>query len=253
MKETYIEIPSSDKDIKIHGTLRGSLNMPVAILAPGLGGWMYDLQMFNASRYFEDSGYSTLRLSFYGHKTNQRNISNYAVHDCAKDIDAVVGYLRKQKVKFIAVVGHSYSGLGIMYSENQQFDTGILWDPTHTDGYEEPESQKNLERDFQYIESLKSYVSGEGPGYVLSERVFKEYGPGSAIAAKKFRRPLLVINASDTDYQIERGKDYVDNCPVQSKQVIIPRSSHPFTEDGAMEKLFEETIKWMDKLKKKLK
>lgn len=249
MKETYLEIPSYDKDIKIHGTLRGELTNPLIVLAPGLGGWMHDLQMFNASRFMEQAGYASLRLSFYGHADNQRNIFDYAVHDCAKDIDAVVEYLRTEGSEFIAVAGHSYSGLGIMYTEKQQFDTGILWDSTHTDGYEDPESQKNLERDFMYIDDLGSYVSGQGPGYVLSKRVFTDYGPGSAIAAQKFTKPLLVVNASDTDYQIERGLDYIDNCTTKKKHVIIPYSSHPFVEEGAMDQLFQATADWMNEIR----
>ncbi len=251
MKESYLEIPSYKDRVSVHGTLRGDLSSPVVILAPGLGGWMHDLQMFNASRAMEEAGYASLRVSFYGHADNQRNISDYHVHDCAKDIDAVVEYLHKEGADFIAVVGHSYSGLGIMYTEKQQFDTGILWDSTHTDGYEDPESQKNLDRDFIYINELGSYVSGLGPGYVLSKKVFTDYGPGSAIAAQKFTKPLLVINASDTKYQIERGLDYVNNCKTKKKHVIIPDSTHSFTGDGSMEKLFQATVEWMDEIQNK--
>ena len=249
MKETYLEIPSYDKGIRVHGMLRGELSDPIIVLAPGLGGWMHDLQMFNASRFMEKMGYATLRLSFYGHADNQRNISDYAVHECARDIDAVVEYLKNENVNFIAVAGHSYSGLGVMYTEKQQFDTGILWDPTHTDGYEDPDSQRNLERDFIFSKELKSYVSGQGPGYVLSKKVFIDYGPGSALAAQKFTKPLLVINASDTDYQIKRGKDYITHCKTKTKHVIIPDSSHSFTENGSMEKLFEATVEWMNELR----
>jgi len=38
--------------------LRGGLGKDLIILAPGLGGWMHDLQMFNASCYFERSAIS---------------------------------------------------------------------------------------------------------------------------------------------------------------------------------------------------
>lgn len=248
MNETYIEIPSYDKDIKVHGMLRGDFTMPLIILAPGLGGWMHDLQMFNASRYFDTKGYATLRLSFYGHDDSQRNISDFGVHDNANDIDAAVDYALSKKVPFVAVAGHSFSGLAIVYSKKQKFNTGILWDPTHTDGYNDPDAQSNLDRDFMYINEIKSYVSGIGPGYVLSDKVFNEHQPGSNQAAKIFNKPLLVINASDTQSQIDRGKDYVDSCPSKSRQVVVPDSSHPFTENGAMEKLFEETLKWVEEI-----
>jgi len=252
MTEHYVKILNKNDDIEIHGVLRGDYSQPLIVLAPGLGGWMHDLQMFNASRYFEEKGYSTLRVSFYGHDEKQRNISDFGPHDCANDIDTIVGYVHEQGAEFVAVAGHSYSGLGIMYSKKQDFDTGILWDPTHTDGYDDPESQKNLEKDFVFIDSLNSYVSGEGPGYVLAKKVFTDYGPGSKVAAQNFKKPLLVVNASDTDFQIERGKDYVDNCSAKSKQIVIPNSSHPFTEEGSMESLFGETIKWIEEIRNSL-
>jgi dienelactone hydrolase len=250
MTETYIKILNEFDDIEIHGMLRGKFIDPLIILAPGLGGWMHDLQMFNASRYFEKQGFATLRLSFYGHDERQRNISDFGSHDCAADIDAVVDYVRRQGAKFVGVAGHSFSGLGIIYSKQQRFDTGILWDPTHTDGYDDPEAEKNLARDFIFIESLNSYVSGIGPGYVLSNKVFSDHGPGSNEAAKSFKKPLLVINADESKSQIEKGMDYVKNCPSESKHVVIPNSSHPFTQDGAMENLFSETTKWLNDLKR---
>ena len=67
MTEHYVKILNKNDDIEIHGVLRGDYSQPLIVLAPGLGGWMHDLQMFNASRYFEEKGYSTLRVSFYGH------------------------------------------------------------------------------------------------------------------------------------------------------------------------------------------
>lgn len=89
--------------------------------------------------------------------------------------------------------------------------TEVHVSPTHTDGYNEPDTPTNLDRDFMYIKELVSYVSGVGPGYVLSDKVFNDYGPGSNQAAKMFNKPLLVVNASDTQSQIDRGKDYIDN------------------------------------------
>jgi esterase/lipase len=250
MREKYLEIPSYEKGISIHGILRGQISKPLILLVPGLGGWMHDLLLFNGARYFEKRGYSTLRISPYGHAENQRSISNFGVKEYAKDIDAIASYVLGKGNLFFAIAGHSYGGLAIAYTDNRHLKTGILWDPTHTDGYEDTKAKQNLERDFMYIKELDSYVSGVGPGYVLSRKVFEEYGPGSNSRIASFRKPLLVVNASDTTSQITRGKDYVDNCPAQSKQVIIPESSHPFTEDGAMEALFKVTADWIDQFLK---
>jgi len=251
MNESYIKIPIYDDGVEVHGTLRGGFGGDLIILAPGLGGWMHDLQMFNASRYFEDAGYSTLRLSFYGHDDKQRNISDFGVKENARDIDAVVQYVIEKGCTFVAVAGHSYSGLAIVYATEQAFNTGILWDPTHTDGYETPEAIEGLEREYVYIDSLKSYVSGIGPGYVLSKKVFHDHGPGSREMVARFTKPLLVINADGHEGQIDKGLDYINYCPTESKQIIIPNSSHSFTENGAMDNLFKATLDWIEKIKKK--
>jgi predicted dienelactone hydrolase len=52
MKEKQVKIPISDSNIEVHGVLRGDYSMPLVLLAHGLGGWMNDLLVFNASRFF---------------------------------------------------------------------------------------------------------------------------------------------------------------------------------------------------------
>jgi alpha/beta superfamily hydrolase len=109
----------ANENINIHGIFRGEAAWPLAVLAPGLGGWMNDLLLFNASRYFEEQGIATLRVSFYGHDDKQRNIGDFGVKENAVDIDAVVDFAREQDSPWICVVGHSYSGMAIVYSQNK--------------------------------------------------------------------------------------------------------------------------------------
>jgi hypothetical protein len=45
---------------------------------------------------------------------------------------------------WICVIGHSYSGMAIMYSQKQAFDAAVLWDPSHTNGYDEPQTIKKI-------------------------------------------------------------------------------------------------------------
>jgi dienelactone hydrolase len=250
MKETSVKAPILGTKLAVHGVLRGDYSSPLAVLAPGLGGWMHDLLLFNASRYFEKLGIATLRVSFYGHEEDQRNIRDFDVKTNATDIDAVVDFAKKEGAKWVCVIGHSYSGMAIVYSEAQQFDAAVLWDPSHTDGYDDPQAKKNLENDFLYIKELDSYVSGSGPGYVLSRKVFENYAPGSTAMAHKFKVKTLVANADHSKKMLKYGKQYVASIDAPTKHSIIPDSSHPFTEDGAMEKLFEQTASWIKKASK---
>jgi hypothetical protein len=65
--------------------------------------------------------------------------------------------------------------------------------------------------------------------------------------ASKFNIPTCVINASWSRKQQEYGKDYVEQIPAQSEQIVIPDSTHPFTSDGAAKKLFAATHEFFRK------
>lgn len=236
----------ANENINIHGVFRGEAAWPLAVLAPGLGGWMNDLLLFNASRYFEEQGIATLRVSFYGHDDRQRNIGDFGVKENAADIDAVVDFAREQGSKWICVVGHSYSGMAIVYSLKQAFDAAVLWDASHTDGYDQQDSKQNLERDFVYSKELDSYVSATGPGYVLSRKVFEDYAPGSTEAARNFTVDSLIVNAEGSGEAMRNfGQDYAHSINARTEHVIIPGATHPFVEDGAMERLYATTTSWI--------
>lgn len=247
MQETVLEIPVPNTAFTVHGVLRGNYSDPLVILAPGLGGWMHDLLLFNASRYFEQEGMASLRISFYGHDEHQRDIKNCDVKTFAADIDAVVDYTKKQGANWVGIVGHSYSGMAIVFSEQQRFDAAVLWDPSHTDGYDDPQAKTNLAKDFMYVKELDSYVSGMGPGYVLSRKVFENYEPGSNEKARNFRIGTLVINAGLSKEMQKYGKEYVDSIDAPADQIILPNTTHPFVEDGAMERLYHVTSEWFKK------
>jgi alpha/beta superfamily hydrolase len=245
-KETEVHIPIPDSELEIHGILRGDYGSPLAVLAAGLGGWENDLLLFNASRFLEQRGIATLRVSFYGDGEKQRNIGDFGVKTNAADIDTIVDYVKQQGSEWVCVIGHSYSGMAIVYSKKQAFNTAVLWDASHTDGYDEPQAKKNLANDFLYIKELDSYVSANGSGYVLSRKVFEGNGKGSTAMAKNFKVDTLVVNAADSGEAMERfGKDYANNINAGTEHIVIPNASHPFTEDGAMERLYEVTARWI--------
>lgn len=246
MHETEVHIPIPNSELEIQGVLRGSYAAPLVVLAPGLGGWMHDLLLFNASRYFEKQSIATLRVSFYGDDSKQRNIGSFGVQTNADDIDTIVDFARSQGSEWICVIGHSYSGMAIVYSQKQAFDAAVLWDASHTDGYDDPQAKKNLENDFLYVKALDSYVSANGAGYVLSRKVFEDYAPGSTAMARNFKVDTLVVNARDSGKAMERfGADYANNINAETEHVVIPNASHPFTEDRVMERLYEVTARWV--------
>ena len=241
MQEQEIKIQLTGTDRCIYGTLRGDYTNPLIILCHGYGGWMHEMLLYNGARFFENKGFSSLRLSMYGGGDKSRNISDSDVMTHASDIDDVVSFVKQQGSQWVGIAGHSYSGMAIVYSKQQEFNAAALWDPTHTDGYDEPESRRSLETDFVYVDEIKAYVSGSGSGYVYAKRVFDNTYPKSNEMAAKLKVPSCVINASWSKTQQKYGKDYADHIAGVSRQIIIPDCSHPFTEDGAADKLFAET------------
>lgn len=241
MTEKELKIRIGD-DLYIYGTLRGNYEKPFIVLCHGYGGWMHEMLLYNGARYFEKHGYSTLRLSMYGGGEKSRDITASDVITHAHDIDAVVEYLKSKQVSSIGVAGHSYSGLALVYSKKQDFAAAALWDPTHTDGYDEPETIQNLKDDFVYLKDLNAYVSGKGSGYIYAKTVFDNTYPKSNETAKKFTVPSVVINASWSETQQKYGKMYAQNIHAKTQHVVIKNASHPFTEEGAAEKLYAATV-----------
>lgn len=248
MTETDIKIPI-EESLYIYGTLRGSFDGPLIILCHGYGGWMHEMLLFNASRYFERKGYSTLRLSMYGGGEKSRDIGKSDVMTHAHDIDAVADYVKSQGAKWVGVAGHSYSGLAIVYTKKQNFEAAALWDPTHTDGYDDPQNVENLNRDFKFDKELGVYVSSKGSGGVYAKTVFDNDYPKSNQSSKNFHIPTVVVNASWSKKQQEYGRAYSKYIDADTKHVVIPGSSHPFTEDGAIEKLYETTSRFFKSIK----
>ena len=245
MKEKSVKIPIVGGKLNVHGVLRGNYNKPLVILAPGLGGWMHETLLFNAARYLYKQHIASLRVSFYGDDKDQRNINECDVNTAADDLDSIVDYVKTKGASWVAVIGHSYSGMAVVYSRKQQFDAAVLWDPSHTDGYSTLEAQFNLEKDFKFDKELDSYVSALGSGYVISRKVFENYEPGSVVKSKKFKIPTLIINADYSKEMKKYGALYAKSIDAPTKQIVIPNSTHPFVEDGAMEQLFEQTVDWL--------
>ncbi len=245
MKETKISIPLSDPTYEIYGILRAEDNKrPIVVLCHGYGGHMNETLLYMAARYFDKHGFDTLRLSMYGGGEHARNISRSDVMTHAADIDSVVGYLKDSGFEWVGVTGHSYSGMAIVYSSSQQFDAAAMWDPSHTDGYDDPQAIENLEKDFVFVDEIQAYVSGIHAGYVYAKTVFDNRYVSSSPAASRFKIPTLVCNASWSKDMKHYGRTYADTIAAQTKHVVIPDSTHPFLEDGVPAKLYRETVEY---------
>lgn len=148
MPEKSISIPLQETGLNLHGTLRGRFEDPTIIIIPGMGGDMNDLLSYNASRYFENQGLSSLRLSLNSGAFDQRNIKDCDINTFLSDIDDAVDFVKHQRAPWICTLGHSFGSMAILYSKKQAFDAAILWDPSHTDNFGNDQSSQNLAKHF---------------------------------------------------------------------------------------------------------
>jgi hypothetical protein len=63
---------------------------------------------------------------------------------------------------------------------------------------------------------------------------------------KKISIPCKFIFAGNCD-KYESWKPYLKDIEVRTESVVVDGASHGFVEDGTEEKLFGETLKWINR------
>lgn len=238
--EQLLKIPTSNNKV-IYGRLRGSQDNPLVIFVHGLGGRMDQHIYYNGARFLEKNGISSFRFNLYAWEKDARKLGECTLETHSYDLDIVVDYFRKNGVKKIFVVGHSFGGPTILLSKNKDFDGIILWDPS----FAYPKSFEGA----QYIDSLDMYkVTWEfdvliGKDMVEEGKTLREK---EEQAIKEITIPIKIINAGNS-WLAEAGKRYFELTKGPKERVVIDKASHGFDEDGVEEKLLQETLSWIQK------
>ncbi|MCR4324488.1 MAG: alpha/beta hydrolase [Candidatus Curtissbacteria bacterium] len=237
--EKQIKIPLGNKKY-IYGTLRGSLNNPLIIIVHGLGGFKDEHIHFNGSKFFEKKGYSVFRFNLYGYEKDARKLQDCTLATHAKDLDTVIAYFRKQKVKKIYVVGHSYGGPTILSSKNKNFDKIVLWDPSI-----DPEDI--IKKEFKKLEGTDMYYVDWGLAVIMGKKMAKEDKKVKPLElVKKIHVPIKFIFAGKGDMKKIDWDRYFNAANDPKSRVLLPEASHNFHEDGMEERLFNETLNWLN-------
>ncbi len=239
-KQIRIKIPKTKK--YIYGKLRGSLKKPVVVIVHGLTGLMDESQHVLAADYFEQHGYSSLRFNLYSWEDGARRLVDSTLKTHAIDLDLVVKYLRRQDVKKIFVVGHSYGGPTVLLSREKGFQAAVLWDPSHCKG-------ANVFKRARYVKELDKYLIGSGVVSLVGKKMVQE---SKDLAWDKlgnnFDIPTKIILAADGILH-EGGNMYKKQIKGPVKLVTIKGADHCFRNYGIGDKLYKETLKWFDKYK----
>ncbi len=122
---------SKEFSLYLYGKFSGSFDQPLFIIVHGLPGNMDEDFYYSATRWFEKHGFSTFRFNLYDYRKGARQLMDCTLKTHGADLDIAVRYFRKHGVKKIFVAGHSFGGLTILCSHDQNFDGAVLLDPSY--------------------------------------------------------------------------------------------------------------------------
>ena len=225
----------------IYGKFRGPTEQTLVVFVHGLGGRMDQHIYYNGARFLEKHNISSFRFNLYSWEKDGRNLSDCTIETHSSDLDMVINHFRQQGVKKIFVIGHSFGGPTILLSKNKDFNGVIFWDPS----YAKPLSFEDTE----YVECLDMY-KGKWEFEILFNKKMVEEGKTlkerEEVAIQDIKVPIKIITAGN-GFLIGGGKRYFELANEPKEHVIIEGARHGFDEDGIEEKLFKETLSWINK------
>lgn len=236
-KEKLVRVPvGGGKSVK--GFLRGSLTKPLVIFVHGLTGDPNEHQFYNGARYLEQQGFSSFRYYLY----DSRPLRQATLKTHAADFDAVMAYFRKRSKRKIFAIGHSYGGPTILLGKRKDLDGAVLWDPSY-----KLKKFALLRSYSKYEPRLRAYRIRWYVDYLLGKRMVDvDAKVPWAELGKDIAYPLKVITAGNG--VLRESRRYAENAQGKSAHEIIKGAGHTFEDDGAAEKLYISTVKWLKEI-----
>ena len=239
--EQAITIPTFDKHL-IYGTLNShQKSKSIIIFVHGLTGHQNEHLFYNAARFFPARGYNTLRFDLYGWQKKARKFRDTTIKIHGKDITTVINYCKDQGYEKIFVVGHSLGGPSVLLANLSQTVAIVLWDPSFN-------LRKRAPSVYQYDTHLETYIIHWNIEIILGKKMYQEWKsfPDGSSLIEKITLPVKII-AAGKGRLVEGAKKYFAHTTSQKSLMIIPDAGHTFDEEGAAEKLFQETLMWVKK------
>jgi dienelactone hydrolase len=235
-----IKIPSTDGKW-IAATQRGSFNKPLIVIVHGLAGNMNEALHYNAARYFEKQGFSSLRVNLYHWRKGYRKLHECTFSTHGKDIDAVLKYLARRGAKKIFLAGHSFGWPSILHAKERNFMAVASWD-----GSRLPYSQKEFSK---RIKNPKGRIIDEGYLVIMGEQMAEDSHTFNSLATvKRFDKPISFITVNDNVFgNWNNNKRMFNIAKVKKELVVIKGAHHTFAEEGKQNELYAATVKWFKK------
>lgn len=221
----------------MYGVLRGSLNRPVILMVHGLTGYNQEHIFFNGARFFDKHGISSLRINLYSDENDARCLTNCTLKTHALDITMALRFLRNRGVQQIFALGHSYGGPSIMLANQNLIDGYVMWDSSYKTDFIKLFGAKRINKN---LFKIKWHIE-----FLVCKAMIKySKNLNWDEIAKKIKKPVLAIYAGKGILQ-KSTQTYARLIQGPCKLIKIPGATHCFDEDGAEDRLFNETLKWI--------
>lgn len=231
--EKELKIKTSDKKV-IYGILGKSSKKSdtLVIFVHGFTGHRDEHIFFNGSKLFTQKGLDTFRFNLYaGEAKSIRHFRDTTISLHGKDINTVVKYFRN-KYKKIFVIGHSYGGTSLLFTNQSLIDKYVFWDASYIDS-------KNVLEDMRLDKKIDAYIIDWGIEIIVGNKFMKELKnfPDCGKLVKKIQKPTLFITAGK---KVKQGAKYFKAANKPKKYVNISTADHNFNNWRDEEKLLKK-------------
>ncbi len=235
--EKKIKIKTKDKKV-IYGTLSSSQkpSRKLVVFVPGFLGNQNEHIFFNGAKYLMNKGVDAFRFDLYSGEKGGRHFRDTKISIHGKDLNSVINHF-KNKYKKIYLVGHSYGGTTLLFTDPSNITAMIFWDAAYV---------KPRKKEFPYNKKFKSFIVDwgyeaiVGQGYVDELKNFPDCGE----LIKKINVPVKFITAGVLGNE-KAGKEFFAKANNPKKLVNIKTADHNFNGFKEEERLLEETYAYI--------
>lgn len=227
----------------IYGTFSRSLKKTknLIIFVHGFIGNSNEHIFFNGAKLFNNKGFDTYRFNLYaGDGKNTRNFSDTKISLHGVDINTVIKNFRN-KYEHIYLIGHSYGGTALLFTEQSMVDGYIFWDASLIDS-----DKENKWWSGKFNLNLNSYILDCGMETLIGKNFVEELMnfPSCVELIKKINKPILLVAAGKKG-NLKAGKEYYKHANRPKSLVNIKSADHNFNNWNDEETLIRITYDWL--------
>ena len=195
-------------------------------------------------KFFNEKWFSTLRFNLYWDWSEERKLNEVCLQDNIDDVNSVLKFWKELGYKSIFLVWHSYGWIANLYMDHSKVTWLLMWDSSI--------GGEQLLSDVYCDEMGEYYIDWwDGYRHYIGEKLYEDF----QIPLEKFLEKMSKINIPvkiiwAEFWLAEVAKKYYEYANEPKELCIITWADHRFL-GWWMEKLFDESLKWINRISKK--